>query len=111
MSEFGPVTFPAYQGATAGIRSMTDEFDLLDMSRSMERLRDYVDWLEQSRDLFVVGTSGDDGYTVEDSIESNAPPETRRPKTPPASGRRGHSGSPQRGSVRPHPEEDPSRDA
>lgn len=24
--EFGPVTFPAYAGATAGIRSMTDEF-------------------------------------------------------------------------------------
>ena len=24
--EFGPVTFPAYEGATAGLRSMTDEF-------------------------------------------------------------------------------------
>jgi phage head maturation protease len=24
--EFGPVTFPAYAGATAGLRSMTDEF-------------------------------------------------------------------------------------
>lgn len=26
--EFGPVTFPAYEGATAGIRSVTDEFVL-----------------------------------------------------------------------------------
>jgi HK97 family phage prohead protease len=26
LAEFGPVTFPAYQGATAGVRSLTDEF-------------------------------------------------------------------------------------
>lgn len=88
--EFGPVTFPAYEGATAGVRSMTDEFGLLDMSQSMERLRDYVTWLEQSRELFVDGPSDDDVYTDTDSTEPNAPPETRRPKTPPASGRRGY---------------------
>jgi HK97 family phage prohead protease len=28
LREFGPVTFPAYAGATAGVRSMTDEFVL-----------------------------------------------------------------------------------
>jgi len=28
LREFGPVTFPAYAGATAGVRSMTDEFML-----------------------------------------------------------------------------------
>jgi hypothetical protein len=26
MPEFGPVTFPAYPGATAGMRSLTDRF-------------------------------------------------------------------------------------
>lgn len=26
VKEFGPVTFPAYEGATAGVRSLTDEF-------------------------------------------------------------------------------------
>lgn len=26
MAEFGPVTFPAYTGATAGMRSLTDRF-------------------------------------------------------------------------------------
>jgi HK97 family phage prohead protease len=31
--EFGPVTYPAYAGATAGIRSMTDEFMLGDPAR------------------------------------------------------------------------------
>jgi phage head maturation protease len=25
LAEFGPVTFPAYQGATAGVRSITEE--------------------------------------------------------------------------------------
>jgi len=96
--EFGPVTFPAYEGATAGVRSMTDEFFLAGTSQSIERLSDYVAWLEQSRDLFVVEPSDEDGYTPDDPIGSNAPPETRRPKTPPASGRRGEDsgGSPER---------------
>ena len=26
MQEFGPVTFPAYEGASAGMRSLTDRF-------------------------------------------------------------------------------------
>jgi len=26
MAEFGPVTYPAYAGATAGMRSLTDRF-------------------------------------------------------------------------------------
>ena len=88
--EFGPVTFPAYEGATAGVRSMTDEFFLAGASLSMERLRDYVTWLEQSRDFALEQPSDTDGYTPSDSEESNAPPEARRPKTPPASGRRGY---------------------
>ena len=30
MPEFGPVTFPAYPGATAGMRSLTDRFYVLE---------------------------------------------------------------------------------
>lgn len=87
--EFGPVTFPAYEGATAGVRSMTDEFFLYDTADSMERFRDYVEWLEHARDVLAPAT--DSAYTdVPDADEaSHAPPEARRPETPPASGRRG----------------------
>lgn len=37
LMEFGPVTFPAYEGATAGLRSMTDEFVLGTYLRQPER--------------------------------------------------------------------------
>lgn len=36
--EFGPVTFPAYAGASAGIRSMTDEFLISRLAADPERL-------------------------------------------------------------------------
>ena len=36
--EFGPVTFPAYEGATAGVRSLTDEFILAHLFAEPERL-------------------------------------------------------------------------
>lgn len=34
--EFGPVTFPAYEGATAGLRSLTDEYLRLRLERQIE---------------------------------------------------------------------------
>lgn len=37
--EFGPVTFPAYDGATAGVRSMTDEYILAHLFSEPERLQ------------------------------------------------------------------------
>lgn len=37
--EFGPVTFPAYEGATAGVRSLTDDFILRTLFAEPERLR------------------------------------------------------------------------
>lgn len=37
--EFGPVTFPAYAGASAGVRSMTDEFITAELFGDQERLR------------------------------------------------------------------------
>jgi HK97 family phage prohead protease len=40
LREFGPVTFPAYEGATAGIRSLTDDFLLDRLAREQpDRLR------------------------------------------------------------------------
>lgn len=40
--EFGPVTFPAYADATAGVRSMTDEVVFGDIARNPQRFRDLL---------------------------------------------------------------------
>lgn len=40
--EFGPVTFPAYAGATAGVRSMTDEFLISRLAADPERLASLI---------------------------------------------------------------------
>jgi len=37
--EFGPVTFPAYEGATAGVRSLTDEYIVAQIFGSPDRVR------------------------------------------------------------------------
>jgi len=44
--EFGPVTFPAYDGATAGVRSLTDEYLLGSfLQADRERLAQLLDYL------------------------------------------------------------------
>jgi HK97 family phage prohead protease len=43
--EFGPVTFPAYAGATAGLRSMTDEFLFGKFVDDPDRLREILELL------------------------------------------------------------------
>lgn len=43
--EFGPVSFPAYPGATAGVRSMTDEFIVARATSDPERLRGLLHYL------------------------------------------------------------------
>lgn len=40
--EFGPVTFPAYPGATAGVRSMTDDWIRAELFGDEERMREFV---------------------------------------------------------------------
>lgn len=45
-SEFGPVSFPAYAGATAGVRSLTDEFIVARATREPDRLRELLRYLE-----------------------------------------------------------------
>lgn len=39
LSEFGPVTFPAYAGATAGVRSITDDYIVKRLQRDPDTLR------------------------------------------------------------------------
>lgn len=46
-SEFGPVTFPAYPGATAAVRSMTDEWLAARMTSQPDRLRSILEFLER----------------------------------------------------------------
>lgn len=45
--EFGPVTFPAYPDATAGVRSMTDEFLIARATSQPETLRSILEYLEK----------------------------------------------------------------
>lgn len=42
MVEFGPVTFPAYKGATGGLRSLTDDFILRQLMGDPDRLRELL---------------------------------------------------------------------
>lgn len=46
--EFGPVTFPAYPSATAGVRSLTDEFILGRFAHKPERLRELVEAMQRN---------------------------------------------------------------
>jgi phage head maturation protease len=44
--EFGPVTFPAYQGSTAAVRSVTDEFFVQRLAAEPDRLQRLIEWLD-----------------------------------------------------------------
>jgi HK97 family phage prohead protease len=93
VKELGPVTFPAYEGATAGMRSMTDEFLFANLLGDPERLRRLVDYMPREGETEADTTIGYDG-------EADAPPETRRPERSPLSGRRAHTGTPLYGAQR-----------
>jgi HK97 family phage prohead protease len=45
--EFGPVTFPAYEGASAGIRSMTDEYMFSRFVGNPKRLAQLIDYVRE----------------------------------------------------------------
>lgn len=62
--EFGPVTFPAYAAATAGVRSLTDEIIFEGMLREPERARELLE--------FVLGREAeqDDGSDEEPEDEA-----------------------------------------
>jgi len=88
--EFGPVTFPAYAGATAGVRSLTDEFLMSCFRSDPDRLREMFDRataLDEDetaeRKLTVPVTSDADVAAALES-ESTAPSESDA-ETPDAS--------------------------
>lgn len=61
--EFGPVTFPAYEGATAGVRSLTDDFH-----PAVERLKEDPEKLEQlvrRTGISLAGTQAADLFVEE----------------------------------------------
>ena len=49
--EFGPVTFPAYAGATAGVRSMTDDFLMSCFRSDPDKLRDMFERAISLKDI------------------------------------------------------------
>jgi hypothetical protein len=51
VAEFGPVTFPAYGGATAGVRSITDEFLMSAMRADPEKAREMFDRALSLKDI------------------------------------------------------------
>lgn len=47
--EFGPVTFPAYEGATAGVRSLTDDWILRHLFAEPERLERVLEFRQLTK--------------------------------------------------------------
>src|SRR5262249_15218644 len=65
VSEFGPVTFPAYAGATAGVRSLTDDCLIDALTRSPERLRELMRHLPATAPLDDAGSTTSSGRRSE----------------------------------------------
>lgn len=66
--EFGPVTFPAYAGATAKVRSVTDEILFRDMVKDPTRLRELVQTVADE-ELAPSTSEGSQGDNIEDGAE------------------------------------------
>ncbi|MCA1655254.1 MAG: phage major capsid protein [Pseudonocardiaceae bacterium] len=76
--EFGPVTFPAYAGATAGVRSLTDAYTLKRFVREPEKL---AELLESMRAEALPEPTT---VTPARSREAEPPPQVAEPSTPPS---------------------------
>jgi HK97 family phage prohead protease len=75
--EFGPVTFPAYDGASAGVRSLTDDFLMRCFQRDPVRLREMF---EQATDIQAdEPEQQDDAPSPTDAASSTSEPERRVP--------------------------------
>lgn len=82
--EFGPVTFPAYAEATAGVRSLTDDFIMRCFSRDPERLRQMFDEATSLRDKKGEDAPSEDG--AESPADERREPDTQKPTAPPDEG-------------------------
>jgi capsid assembly protease len=95
--EFGPVTFPAYVGATSGVRSLTDEFMLQRLAEDPDKLEELLARRDKPRfkcargqseppsgtvrieaDSRRVGDSTDDARTLKALTEAGYTPESVR---------------------------------
>ncbi|MDP9145908.1 MAG: phage major capsid protein [Actinomycetota bacterium] len=82
--EFGPVTFPAYHGATAGVRSLTDAYNLKRFVREPDKLAELLDAIRAEA---LPGP--DESHSDEGTREAGPPPtvaESTAPRDPPAGG-------------------------
>jgi HK97 family phage prohead protease len=77
LREFGPVTFPAYDGATAGVRSLTDDVLLAQMLQHPDRLREILAQRPGTRTLEIEITGDTDALerAVETSDDEPVPPQ------------------------------------
>jgi phage head maturation protease len=68
VAEFGPVTFPAYAGTTAGIRSLTDEFRPHDLdSEIAQMVREHPKDLAARIQKALTEIAGDEEKPLEDT--------------------------------------------
>lgn len=67
--EFGPVTFPAYDAATAGLRSMTDDFIVMQVG-GPDRMRALLDAMQDP--AAATGTAGTDTSITDAPSERDA---------------------------------------
>lgn len=84
--EFGPVTFPAYEGATAGVRSLTDELIFERMANDPDRMRQLLDFAKEARaistDDLPSPEKGEQKSEAEKAPESSTPDEDSEDSTP-----------------------------
>lgn len=79
--EFGPVTFPAYKSATAGVRSVSDEFLYARLARDPEHLRHLTDFLSAraEKEAPPAPSDPDAGHEATSDPERRDPPKSSQP--------------------------------
>jgi len=70
--EFGPVTFPAYDEATAGVRSLTDEFILRQFGEDPDRLHQLLHRLSPATATALPHHGAEDSHS-EDGSRDHSP--------------------------------------
>jgi HK97 family phage major capsid protein/HK97 family phage prohead protease len=76
--EFGPVTFPAYAGATAGVRSLTDVYTLQRFVREPQRLAETLESLRAA----ALPDAGPDVSHSDEGTREGPPPQVETPPIP-----------------------------
>lgn len=90
VEEFGPVTFPAYEGATAGVRSLTDDVFMAELASDSEKRERFRRMLEEESasddepddddDLSTPAKRDDDDKPGDDSADDTTSSEDDSPE-------------------------------